>query len=70
MKYGLKRKKSFDFICISSLPKEFNGRINEAFYRWKGLQGKGNNKTKADFLKDYHAVKITIEDASNILDIK
>lgn len=59
--YALKTKGKFSFFCKSATLGGLDKEEKQAFYSWKGMQEKGNNKTMGDFLDNYERVKVTIE---------
>lgn len=60
MRYALKLKSKFTFICVSKTPEEFKKKINESYTNWRGIQRKGTNATIEDFLTDYDKVEVIV----------
>lgn len=59
--FALKDNNRFSFSCVSDTDKEFNVKVNRAFYIWKAMQQQGSNKTVEDFLSGFTKVKLTVE---------
>lgn len=59
--YALKYKDKFDFLCVSNTPEGFTNKIESAFWKWKGIQGRGSIVTIDDFLSGFEKVIVTVE---------
>tara|TARA_R110000765_G_scaffold51973_1_gene104695 strand:- start:63 stop:251 length:189 start_codon:yes stop_codon:yes gene_type:complete len=59
--YALKTKRKFAFGMAFKTEAELDRYIEQAYWTWKGIQPKGTEKTKADFMADKEKVKLTIE---------
>ena len=59
--YALKYKNKFDFLCVANTEERFQEKIYSAFWKWKGIQAKGNGATIDDFLSGFEKVSVTVE---------
>jgi len=62
--YALKEKGKMNFICWSVELDEFEERIKQSFWNWRGCQSKdiADSLTINDYLVDKRRVKVTIEE--------
>lgn len=60
-KYAIKRKDKFMLMQVSNSEKQLNEKIEQAYWLARGIQPKGSNYTKEDFMEDVEKVKVTFE---------
>lgn len=59
--YALKKKGKLEFSGSFKTIAELDEFINASFYKWKGCQERGSNKTLDDYMLRNERVKLTIE---------
>jgi len=59
--YALKVKGRFAFTCLANNSDEFEKKIQERYWQWRGIQPKGAVISIDDFLATYERVCLTIE---------
>jgi len=63
--YALRVKGKFEFICVSRSPKEFDTKVQAAYWAWRGLQPRGRGPEGEVFMSRYEAVIVNVELYSN-----
>lgn len=61
IRYAVRHKDKFMLLHISNSKKELESKIERAYWLAQGIQPRGNNYTKEDFMKDMEKVKVTFE---------
>ena len=59
--YALKEKWRFTFSCAAETPKKFEEKVQQAYWRWRGIQPRGTAASIDEFLASYEQVKVTLE---------
>jgi hypothetical protein len=59
--YALKEKGRFAFSCVADTPKKHDEKVQQAYWRWRGIQPRGTSASRDDFLAGYERVKVVLE---------
>ena len=60
-KYALKENGRFVFICVAETPKKHEEKVQQAYWRWRGIQPRGTAAPLDEFLAGYERVEVTLE---------
>lgn len=61
MYYALKEKGRFAFLCAARTPKEHEEKVQQAYWRWRGVQPRETAASIDEFMAGYEQVKVTLE---------
>jgi len=54
-------KRRFAFICVASSAKEYDKKVQDAYWKWRGIQPRGTDAGIDVFMADYDAVTVKVE---------